>query len=68
MSYQSVNPSNGKVVKKFKELSDQQLEKKLKTAALSFEGWRAMPFARRQQWSPKPPPSCARKWTNSPVS
>ena len=37
MSYQSVNPSNGKVLKKFKELSDAQLEIAIKTAATCFE-------------------------------
>ena len=40
MSYQSVNPATGKVVKKFKEISDRQLEASLKVAATCFETWR----------------------------
>jgi succinate-semialdehyde dehydrogenase/glutarate-semialdehyde dehydrogenase len=47
MSYQSVNPSNGKVLKKFKELSDAQLETAIKTAATCFETWRHNTFAER---------------------
>ena len=47
MSYQSVNPSNGKVLKKFKELSDAQLEIAIKTAATCFETWRHKTFAER---------------------
>src|ERR1017187_4566342 len=47
MSYQSVNPYNGKVLKTFKELTDQQLEKALKTAATCFETWRRTTYAKR---------------------
>jgi succinate-semialdehyde dehydrogenase/glutarate-semialdehyde dehydrogenase len=47
MSYQSVNPSNGKVLKKFKELSDGQLETAIKTAATCFKTWRHKTFAER---------------------
>ena len=47
MSYQSVNPANGKVMKKFKELSDAQLETAIKTAATCFETWRHKTFAER---------------------
>ena len=47
MSYQSVNPSNGKVLKKFKELTDTQLETAIKTAATCFETWRHKTFAER---------------------
>jgi succinate-semialdehyde dehydrogenase/glutarate-semialdehyde dehydrogenase len=47
MSYQSVNPSNGKVLKKFKELSDAQLETAIKTAATCFETWQHKTFAER---------------------
>jgi succinate-semialdehyde dehydrogenase/glutarate-semialdehyde dehydrogenase len=47
MSYQSVNPSNGIVLKKFKELSDAQLEIAIKTAATCFETWRHKAFAER---------------------
>src|ERR1035437_1108242 len=47
VAYQSVNPYNGKVLKTFKELTDQQLEKALKTAATGFETWRCTTFAKR---------------------
>ena len=47
VAYQSVNPYNGKVLKTFKELTDQQLEQALKTAATGFETWRCMTFAKR---------------------
>lgn len=47
MSYQTVNPYNGKLLKKFKELTDAQLEKSLKTAATCFEAWRQTTFAER---------------------
>jgi succinate-semialdehyde dehydrogenase/glutarate-semialdehyde dehydrogenase len=47
MSYQSVNPANGKVLKKFKEMTDKQLETALKTAATCFETWRHKTFAER---------------------
>ncbi len=47
MSYQSINPYNGKLLKKFKELSDKQLETALKTAAAAYETWRMKSFAER---------------------
>ncbi|HEV2693937.1 MAG TPA: aldehyde dehydrogenase family protein, partial [Verrucomicrobiae bacterium] len=47
MSYQSVNPANGKVLKKFKELTNKQLETALKAAATCFETWRHKTFAER---------------------
>jgi succinate-semialdehyde dehydrogenase/glutarate-semialdehyde dehydrogenase len=46
-AYQSVNPYNGKILKTFKELTDQQLEQALKTAATGFVIWRCMTFAQR---------------------
>jgi len=46
-AYQSVNPYDGKTLKTFKELTDQQLEKALKTAAACFETWRRTTFAER---------------------
>ena len=55
MSYQSVNPYNGKVLKTFKEVTDKQLEKTLKTAATCFETWRgttyAMMFVNHPTWT-----------------
>ena len=47
MSYQSVNPATGKVLKKFKEITNKQLETSLKTAATCFETWRFKTFAER---------------------
>ena len=47
MAYQSVNPYNGKVLKTFKELTNQQLEKAIKTAATCFVTWRDTTCARR---------------------
>ena len=47
MAYQSVNPYNGKVLKTFKELTNKQLEKAIKTAVTCFESWRHTTFAER---------------------
>ena len=47
MSYQSVNPYDGKILKTFEELTDQQLETALQTAATCFETWRHTTFAER---------------------
>jgi succinate-semialdehyde dehydrogenase/glutarate-semialdehyde dehydrogenase len=47
MSYQSVNPYDGKILKRFEELSDKQLETAIKTAAACFETWRHKSFADR---------------------
>jgi succinate-semialdehyde dehydrogenase/glutarate-semialdehyde dehydrogenase len=47
MSYQSVNPATGKVLKKFKEITSRQLEESLKTAATCFKTWRIKRFAER---------------------
>jgi succinate-semialdehyde dehydrogenase/glutarate-semialdehyde dehydrogenase len=47
MSYQSVNPYNGKLLKKFEELTDQQLEAALKSAATCYETWKRKTYAER---------------------
>jgi succinate-semialdehyde dehydrogenase/glutarate-semialdehyde dehydrogenase len=47
MAYQSINPATGKVLKTFKELTNAQLEKALKTAASCFDKWRYTTFAER---------------------
>ncbi|MFA6046164.1 MAG: aldehyde dehydrogenase family protein, partial [Phycisphaerales bacterium] len=47
MSYQSVNPSNGQVLKTFEELTDKQLESALEAAATCFDTWRGTTFAAR---------------------
>ena len=47
MTYQSVNPDDGKLLKTFEELTDKQLETALETAAICFETWRHKTFAER---------------------
>ena len=47
MTYQSVNPYDGKVSKTFPELTDGQLEAAIATAATCYETWRRWPFAER---------------------
>ena len=47
MSYQSVNPSDGKTIRRFDELSDQALEKAISTASSCFEQWRKKSYAER---------------------
>src|ERR1039457_3340041 len=47
MAYKSVNPYNGKALKTFKELTNKQLEKAIKTAVTCFESWRHATFAER---------------------
>jgi succinate-semialdehyde dehydrogenase/glutarate-semialdehyde dehydrogenase len=47
MAYESVNPYDGKTVKTFPELTDEQLEKKIATAAACYETWRKTPYAKR---------------------
>lgn len=47
MSYQSINPFDGKTVKTFEELTDEQLDTAIETAADSFEKWRDTSFAGR---------------------
>ena len=47
MPYQSINPATGKILKTFKELTEPQLEKALKTAAACFESWRHTSFKHR---------------------
>ena len=47
MAYESTNPFDGKTVKKFDELSDEQLEKKIATAAKTYETWKKTPYAKR---------------------
>ena len=47
MTYQSVNPATGKLLKKFDELTDKELETKIATAAACFETWRHKTYAER---------------------
>ena len=45
--YQSVNPADGKALKKFEELTDAELEAKIAAAATCFETWRHKTYAER---------------------
>ena len=47
MTYQSINPYDGKTLKTFEETTDKQLEAALGTAATCFETWRHTSFAKR---------------------
>ena len=47
MTYQSVNPYDGKLLKTFDELTDKQLETALATADTCFETWRHTTFVKR---------------------
>ena len=45
--YESVNPFDGKTLKTFVELTDEQLEKKIATAQGCYETWRHKTYAQR---------------------
>jgi succinate-semialdehyde dehydrogenase / glutarate-semialdehyde dehydrogenase len=47
MSYQSINPYNGEIVKSFDEITDQKLDTAIAAAAACFGTWREVPFAER---------------------
>jgi succinate-semialdehyde dehydrogenase/glutarate-semialdehyde dehydrogenase len=47
MTYQSVNPYNGRILKSFDEMTDEQLEAALATATACFETWRRKTFTER---------------------
>ena len=47
MTYQSLNPATGKLLKKFEEITDKELEAKLATAAACFKTWRHKSYAER---------------------
>jgi succinate-semialdehyde dehydrogenase/glutarate-semialdehyde dehydrogenase len=47
MSYQSINPYNGELVKSFDEQTDQQFDAAITTAATCFETWKELSFAGR---------------------
>jgi len=50
MTYQSFNPATGKLLKKFEELTDKQLETKIAAAATCFETWRHKTYAEQRSW------------------
>jgi succinate-semialdehyde dehydrogenase/glutarate-semialdehyde dehydrogenase len=47
MTYQSLNPATGKLLKKFEELTDKELETRIAAAAACFETWRHKTYAER---------------------
>lgn len=47
MTYQSVSPYNGKIMKTFDELTNQQLETALEIASTCFDSWRYTTFSER---------------------
>ncbi len=47
MAYQSLNPATGKLLQKFDELTDKQLEEKLATAESCFKTWKLKTYAER---------------------
>ena len=47
MAYQSLNPATGKLLQKFDELTDEQLEEKLATAEKCFKTWKLKSYAER---------------------
>ncbi|MGF6532680.1 MULTISPECIES: NAD-dependent succinate-semialdehyde dehydrogenase [Paraburkholderia] len=49
MVYQSVNPNNGKVLKSFDKLTDEQLEKSIAAAETCFQTWKHTSYAQRAE-------------------
>ena len=47
MTYQSLNPATGKLIKTFKEMTSTELEAKLAAAAACFAAWRHKTYAER---------------------
>jgi succinate-semialdehyde dehydrogenase/glutarate-semialdehyde dehydrogenase len=47
MAYQSLNPATGKLLQKFDELTDKQLEEKLATAERCFKTWKLRTYTER---------------------
>jgi succinate-semialdehyde dehydrogenase/glutarate-semialdehyde dehydrogenase len=47
MTYQSINPFSGEPVETYNEMSDQELEAAIATAATCFETWRKKSYAER---------------------
>lgn len=47
MTYQSINPYDGKLLQSFDDLTEESLETKIATATACFESWRHTTFAER---------------------
>jgi succinate-semialdehyde dehydrogenase / glutarate-semialdehyde dehydrogenase len=49
MSYQSVNPYNGEILEKFKNHTDDEVERLIETAMICFDSWRNTSFKERAE-------------------
>ena len=47
MTYKSINPNNGTILKTFDEISDAQLEIKLATAHACYQTWKNTSYKQR---------------------
>ena len=47
MTYESVNPSTGKLLKSYQEISDEELEQSLATAQSAFGQWKKLTYSQR---------------------
>ena len=47
MTYQSINPNDGKTLKTFKEITDEELGERLESAASCFETWKNKTYGER---------------------
>ena len=47
MTYASINPADGKLLKKFEEINDKEFETKIATAQACYETWRHKTYAER---------------------
>ncbi|HXH18863.1 MAG TPA: NAD-dependent succinate-semialdehyde dehydrogenase [Chitinophagales bacterium] len=50
MRIATINPFDNKVVKKFRELRDQEVDECIRNAVLEFEAWKNMPVASRSRY------------------
>jgi succinate-semialdehyde dehydrogenase/glutarate-semialdehyde dehydrogenase len=49
MAYETVNPFNGKTIKTFAAFTNDQLEKKIATAAVCYKTWKNTPYTKRAE-------------------
>src|ERR1051325_3699246 len=50
MKIASINPYDNKVVKKFKELKDKELDERIRNAVNEFDSWKNTPAAARSRY------------------
>ena len=62
MTYQSLNPATGKLLKKFDELTDKELGAKVATAATCFVTWRRKTYAERAVKRSRSPTTPTSDW------